>query len=241
MKQHTITSGSAAIHAEEYGKGTPLLLLHGNGASARCFDRQIPEFSREFRVIAVDSRGHGRSTHGEEDLHLHLMSDDVIAVMDKLELERAALLGWSDGANIAMRTAFMYPERVEALILTGGNTSPHGIRWKYLAPMKWQAFLLMFKAMHDTEASLRRELVQLMLREPNYPASALASIAAPTLVTAGEDDMIQRAHTEFIARKIPGSTLHFFPGGHFTPEELPEEYNRVVLDFLHSHGLGANT
>ena len=232
MKQHVVMSGTAAIYAEEYGEGYPVILLHGNGESISCFKGQIPEFSGRYRVIAIDSRGHGKSTHGEEDLHIYQMSEDVIAVMDKLEIEKAAIVGFSDGGNIAIRCAFMHPERVSALVLTGANTSPHGILWKYLAPMKFESFKLLFRAMHDTEAVRQRELLRLMLKEPNYPMAAVASITAPTLVTAGEDDMIQPAHTEYIARKIKGSKLHIFPGDHFTPVKLPEEYNRVVLEFL---------
>jgi pimeloyl-ACP methyl ester carboxylesterase len=233
ISEGMIPSGSAEIHYEEYGAGAPLFLLHGNGESTRCFDGQFDDFSKHFRVIAIDSRGHGKSTHGDGDLSLYQMAEDLRTVMVSLAIKKANILGFSDGGNVAMIFASKYPEMVDRLVLSGANAYPQGVKYGFYFRMMMARIPAAFKAMTSTEGYVKRELLLLMLKEPRLEKSDLNAITAPTLLTAGENDLIRPGHTEFLHRNIKNSALHIFPGGdHFVLHKSPEEYNRTVLEFL---------
>ena len=105
----------------EKGQGEPLILLHGNGENSSYFQGQIDEFSKHYRVYAIDTRGHGRTPRGEKPFTIRQFADDLLGFMDEQQIERAHLLGFSDGGNIAMVFAIRYPERINRLILNGAN------------------------------------------------------------------------------------------------------------------------
>ena len=115
------------LHYEEHGSGEPLILLHGNGEDSTYFEHQVAYFQNRFRVIAVDSRGHGKSPRGTAQLTLGQLASDLASFMDGLALDSAHILGFSDGANIAMLFATAHPERVKSLVLNGGNLFPEGL------------------------------------------------------------------------------------------------------------------
>ena len=126
-----LTTSGALIYYEQYGSGTPLLILHGNSQSLAVFHPFLSAFLPDFQVILMDSRGHGHSRlsvraalHGfsTED-----MADDVIALLDHLHLSSVHLLGFSDGANVGLEIACKYPGRLRSLICLSGNASPDGL------------------------------------------------------------------------------------------------------------------
>ena len=137
-----LTTSGAEIYYEQYGSGTPLLILHGNSQSLAVFYPFLRTFLPDFQVILMDSRGHGRSRlsvhtalHGfsTED-----MADDVIALLNHLHLSSVHLLGFSDGANIGLEIACKYPERLKKLICISANASPDGL----LTPLHLAAQML---------------------------------------------------------------------------------------------------
>lgn len=227
----TPTEG-ALIHWEERGEGKPLILLHGNGEDMTVFSAQAEEFSKHFRVITIDSRGHGKSSSVGGKLSLYDMADDIPAVMKAAGVEKAHILGFSDGGNVALIFAIKYPRMVDKLILSGANSDPGGIRMKYALPMWFSQLGATICTPFSKKACKKKELLDLMVLEPKLKKQDLQRIGAKTLITAGEHDMITRSHTEFLNRSIPNSELRWFPGGHFTPFKRPEEYNRAVLEFL---------
>lgn len=232
-KEKTIRSGGALISLAEVGEGEGLIMLHGNGEDRSCFDRQLPAFAEHFRCIAIDSRGHGRSTHGDKRLTLKLMAGDVLAVMDALELKKAHILGFSDGGNIALHLALMAPERISSLILSGANSDPVGLEPRELALMRKTRRLLSIKAIFSRSAARRLEVWELMLKEPHFTKAELESIKLPVLITAGENDMILREHTEYLHNCIENSELFIFKGGsHFVHAEQAALYNKTILNFL---------
>ena len=115
------------LHFTEHGSGKPLVLLHGNGEDSTYFEHQIDFFQDQYRVIAVDSRGHGASPRGVAPFTLDQFARDLADFMDGLELESAHLLGFSDGANIALLFALAHPKRARSLVLNGGNLFPEGL------------------------------------------------------------------------------------------------------------------
>ena len=117
-----------SLYWEERGNGTPLVLLHGNGEDGTYFARQMEEFSRDFRVLAVDTRGHGRSPRGTAPFTLDQFAEDLKDFLDGRGIARAAILGFSDGGNIALLFALRYPSCVEKLIVNGANLYPSGMK-----------------------------------------------------------------------------------------------------------------
>ena len=116
------------LYYREAGSGEPLIMLHGNGESGEYFINQIEHFQSRYRVITPDTRGHGRSPRGEAPFTIAQFANDLYDFMQGLGIARAVILGFSDGANIAMKFAMQHPEMVKALILNGGNLDPSGVK-----------------------------------------------------------------------------------------------------------------
>ena len=112
----------------EQGAGTPLILLHGNGENSGYFSHQMEAFSAQYHVFALDTRGHGKTPRGDQPLTIRQFAEDLRDFMDRHKIQKAHILGFSDGANIAMISVMKYPERVDKLILDGGNLNPKGVK-----------------------------------------------------------------------------------------------------------------
>lgn len=216
----------------EQGTGFPLILLHGNGEDHTYFKHQIEPFSACYRVIAVETRGHGSTPRGEAPFTIEQFAEDLKGFLDGQGIDRCHLLGFSDGGNIALTFALKYPERVEKLILNGANLDPSGVKRSYQMPieLKW-AKAKMARQM-DPKAVGEFELLDLMVTQPRIDPLSLRGLRMPVLVVAGEKDMIKEAHTRAIAAPIPGSKLVFLPGDHFVARRNPEAFNSLVLNFL---------
>lgn len=221
------------IYYETYGKGEPLLLLHGNSSSIKTFEKQIPELSKHFMVIAVDSRGQGKSTEDGKLYTYDLFAEDMNALLDHLHLDSVNILGWSDGGNTGLIMAMKYPTKVKKLVTMGANVFIDNS-----VVDKW-----IFKTLNKEKKELsndafpgsanRLRLINLLLTEPKHSFEELRSIHCPVLVIAGEKDVIKEGHTKSIAAAIPHSTLLVAPKEtHYFPTENPAAFNKAVIDFL---------
>ena len=219
-------------HYIERGSGEPLILLHGNGEDCSYFVHQMEPFSKHFRVIAIDTRGHGKTPRGNAPFTIRQFSDDLSGFMDDHGIEKASILGFSDGGNIAMIFAMAHPERVEKLILNGANLDPSGVRRSTQIPIEIGYRIAKLFAGKSPEARKNAELLGLMVNEPDVKPGELRRIQAPTLVIAGEKDMIKESHTRLIAQSIPGAILSVLPGNHFIANKNPAAFNEAVLRFL---------
>lgn len=206
-----------------------MVLLHGNGEDFSYFEHQIDFFQNQYRVIAVDSRGHGGSPRGTAPLTLDQFVRDLADFMDELELESAHLLGFSDGANVAMLFALAYPKRVRSLVLNGGNLFPEGLTEQTRREIDEE-----YREALATGDEHQLELLRLMIDEPHIDPASLGNLKMPVLVIAGTDDMIENEHTRLIAASIPAAVLEFVEGTHFVATENPDAFNRVVESFLES-------
>ena len=216
----------------ERGQGDPIILLHGNGESSDFFRGQIDVFARYFHVYAIDTRGHGKTPRGDKPFTIRQFSDDLLGFMDKHQIEKAHLLGFSDGGNIAMIFAMQHPDRVNRLILNGANLNAGGVKRTVQIPIEIGYRIAGRFAGKSASARSNAEMLGLMVNDPNVMPDELAGIKAKTLVIAGTNDMIRKEHTELIADGIPEAELVFIKGDHFIAGRHPEEFNRVVLDFL---------
>lgn len=216
----------------EKGQGEPLILLHGNGESCDYFQNQTEEFAKYYHVYALDTRGHGKTPRGKAPFTIRQFAEDLSCFMEEREIDRAHLLGFSDGGNIAMVFALHYPERVNRLILNGANMSAEGVKRSVQVPIEiGYRIARKFSAKND-QARGNAEMLGLMVNDPNVTAEELSRIKAKTLVIAGTRDMIKEAHTKLIAESIPGAELAFIRGNHFIAEKNAEAFNQKVLDFL---------
>ena len=239
------------LNVLERGSGKPLVLLHGNGESLEYFKSQIRYFSRSYRVIAVDTRGHGGSERGSAPFTLKQFAKDLKALLDTMGIRKISLLGFSDGGNIALIFALKYPDSVERLILNGANLNPFGMKASALIPIAFEYAAAVVKASggsdalrHMTggedkkisaqkrEAVRKKELFGLMIREPWIRPKHLQEISCPTLVIAGTKDMIRTSHTRLIAKRIRSARLVLLRGDHFIAAGRSRAFNRAVERFL---------
>lgn len=216
----------------EQGSGFPLILLHGNGEDMTYFTNQVDEFSRYFRVIAVDTRGHGRTPRGNAPFTIRQFAEDLKCFMDEMSIDKAHILGFSDGGNIAMCFALQYPERVEKLILNGANLFPRGVKAFAQIPITLGYYAARLFAKKNPEALRQAELLGLMVNDPYIRPEELAQITHPTLVVAGDRDLIKQSHTELIYESLPNAWLSILPGDHAVAAKNPECFNAVVWQFL---------
>ena len=216
----------------EKGDGEPLILLHGNGENCEYFKGQIDVFSKRYHVYAIDTRGHGKTLRGDKPFTIRQFAEDLKGFMDCHQIEKAHLLGFSDGGNIAMIFAMKYPDRVDRLILNGANLNPKGVKKSVQLPIEI-GFKMANKFSKKSEsARANAEMLGLMVNDPNVEPEELSNIHAKTLVIAGTNDMIMDKHTCLIAKSIPNSQLVIIKGNHFIANKKPEEFNKAVLDFL---------
>jgi len=218
----------------EKGQGEPLILLHGNGENCDYFKGQIDEFARYYHVYALDTRGHGKTPRGNAPFTIRQFANDLLGFMDSHGIDKAHLLGFSDGGNIAMVFAINYPERVNRLILNGANLNAKGVKRSTQIPIEIGYRIANLFASKSPEAKQNTEILGLMVNDPNVQPAELSAIKAKTLVIAGTNDMIKDAHTRLIAQSIPDSQLVLIKGNHFIANKCPEAFNRAVLKYLNS-------
>lgn len=216
----------------ERGAGFPLVLLHGNGESSDYFKAQIEAFSAHYRVIAIDTRGHGHSPRGSLPFTLTQFAEDLKAFMDIHGIAKAHILGFSDGANIALLFALRYPKMVEKLILNGADLSPKGVKLSVQIPIVIGYALVSVISLFGRKAIAKKEMLGLMVTQPDIQPGALSALAMPVLVIAGTRDMIKDKHTRLIAASIPNSQLQIIDGDHFIAARHSEQFNEILLKYL---------
>ena len=232
----------ARIWYASWGQGAPVILLHGGLGHSGNFGFQVPALlSAGYEVIVIDSRGHGRSSLEDGAFHYQQMSMDVRAVMDLLGIARAALVGWSDGAVVALTLAMHAPQRVAKVLFFACNVDPGGTKEiaSFGGAMKncFQRHEKDYQALSATPAAFGafvEGVTMMMQSEPNYSAYALGAIAVPvTVAISAQDEFIKLEHARYIARCIPGATFVELVGvSHFAPLQRPQVFNNLLLSFL---------
>ncbi len=224
-----------------YGSGPPLLMLHGGLGHSDVWGNQIPAFAEKYKVIAVDSRGHGRSTRDAQPFGYDLMTDDVVALMDKLGIDKASIVGWSDGGIIGLDMAIRHPERLDKLFAFGANYNLSGLKDGIDKDPTFNAYIE--RAGKDYErlsptpteyAAFVDAIAKMWYSQPDFSKDQMKAIKSPVAIADGEhDEAIRREHTEEMASLIPGAKLVILPDvSHFAFWQNPELFNKAVLDFL---------
>jgi pimeloyl-ACP methyl ester carboxylesterase len=239
--QGSVISNGAQIWYASYGSGPPVVLLHGGLGHSGNWGYQVPALlASGYRVLVIDSRGHGRSTRTEAPYSYDLMGLDVLAVLDELAIDKAAFVGWSDGACTALMIGHRHRERVEGVLFFACNMDPGGTKPFELSPVIERCLSRHRADYHSLSATPEKfeefvEAVGLMQRtQPNYTPADLAAIDVPVLLLHAEhDEFIKKEHAEYLHDNIRGSTLEIMPGvSHFAPVQRPAQFNAAVLRFL---------
>ena len=224
------------MYTEVYGSGKPLLMIHGNGGSIGAFGGIIPYFAKKYKVIAVDSRAHGRSKDDRDSLSFEQMADDFDALLSAMHIDSAYVLGWSDGGINAIVLAMRHPDKVIKLASTGANLWPDSTG---LIPSYWKGEQRDYnnwqKRMPLTKASDKNTYKIFMLDwvQPNIPLSALHAIKAPSFIIGGDHDLIPVHHAVQIYENIPNAFLWIVPNsGHATLYEHQDEFEKLVDRFF---------
>jgi pimeloyl-ACP methyl ester carboxylesterase len=226
---------SFKMYCEVYGQGQPLLIIHGNGGSINNFVKQIPYFSKQYKVIIADSRAQGNSTDTGDSLTYEMMADDYAALLDALKIDSAYVIGWSDGGINGLLLAIRHPEKVKKLAVTGANLVPDTTAvpqeiWDMVTPMYGG---LINKTNKTEQEKNGFKLLRLLIEQPHIPLKDLHTIQCPTLVIGGDHDVIKPAHTLLIYENIPKAYLWILPNsGHSTPIVYSEEFNKKIDEFF---------
>jgi pimeloyl-ACP methyl ester carboxylesterase len=223
------------------GHGSPVVLLHGGLANSNYWGNQVKAFSAKHTVITLDSRGHGRSSRDARPYGYDLMADDVIAVLDKLKIDRADFVGWSDGAILSLDMAMRYPQRVGKVFAFAANTQTSGVKegieknpvFAAYIERAGKEYVKLSPTPNEYDAFVE-QIGHMWASQPNWTSEDLAKIKTPVLIVDGDhDEAIKREHTEYIASAIPGAGLLILPNAsHFAFIQDPAFFNAAVLSFL---------
>jgi pimeloyl-ACP methyl ester carboxylesterase len=224
----------------EFGRGEPVILLHGGLANSNYWGNQVPALTAHYRVIVMDSRGHGHSTRDRQPFGYDLMASDVIGLMDTLNIRKAAIVGWSDGAILGLDIAIHHPERLTKLFAFAANSNPSGVADIGRSAI-FNAYIMRAAKEYETLSPTPHEygaflaqIEKMWATQPNFTAAQLQEIAVPVwIVDADHDEAIKRQNTEFMAAHIPNASLLLQPGvSHFSFMQDPQQFNTDVLHFM---------
>lgn len=231
----TFTHDGVKLYYEVYGAGEPLLLVHGNGCSIAVFKAQIDHFRKHYKVIAMDSRDQGKSGDSPDKITYEKMTDDLAALLDHLNTGPVNVLGWSDGAIEALLLGIRHPAQVKKIAAMAANLNPSE---EAVYPEVWAWAKSVMASVPDAaketpEGKRELKVTQMLFDEPHIDPHTLAAITAPTLVLAGDHDLIRDEHTLEIYHHIPNSQLCIFPNAtHMVPYDDPALFDATVERFF---------
>jgi pimeloyl-ACP methyl ester carboxylesterase len=236
------------LHYKSWGKGQPILLLHGAMEYWHEFRQQIPALAKDYRVIAIDTRGHGGSTFTDRELSYDLLATDMLDLMVQLKIDSADVIGYGDGGIIGMKMAIKEPSRVKRLVAIGSNLTPdsNAVYPEVMEKVRtWDidkmAFYLQvkFKESPNTQMlkPLAKRMQKLLTTQPQLTRADLKGIHCPTLIMAGDKDIIKLAHTQYMYESLPTGYMSIIPGTtHYCIKEKPQIVNATIRDFLKWRG-----
>jgi pimeloyl-ACP methyl ester carboxylesterase len=219
----------------------PVLLLHGGLGSTLNWGNQVPVLMRSRKVVALDSRGHGRSTRSKQPFSYDLMASDVLAMMDHLKLDKVSVVGWSDGAIIGLILAMQHPERIKKLFAFGANYNTAGLKEGFendsTIGLAFGVVTEDYQKLSPTPGELEnfiKDISVMWSTQPDFKAEQLAKITVPTVISDGQyEEAIKPEHTVELAKLIPGAKLVIIPNvSHMGLWQDPAAFSKEMTAFL---------
>lgn len=231
---HYVSMRGFKMYYEVYGKGNPLLIIHGNDGSIINFLYNIPYFSKKYKVIIADSRAQGKSIDNSDSLSYEMMADDLNALLESLHVDSCFVIGKSDGGINGLLLAIRHPDKVKKLAVTGANLWPDTSAIDPFIYHWVNHYNDSLSRLNQTpKVKNERKLFNLMINEPNITLQQLHTIKCPTLVIGGDHDVIKPVHTMLIAQSISKSYLWILPNsGHSTSTIYHDIFNKTVDNFF---------
>lgn len=224
-----------------YGKGDPILLIHGGLGFADVWAKQVEDLAKDHLVVVADSRGHGRSTRTAEPFGYDLMTSDYVALIDHLKLGKVTLVGWSDGGIIGIDMAMKNPDHLTRVIAHAANVTVDGVKADV---MENKTFADYITRAGETYAKISPtpneydafvgQISNMWMSQPAWTPEMLAKITVPVTVVIGDhDEAVKQDHTAQMARDIPGAKLVILKdASHFAMLQDPEGYNTMIRDAM---------
>ena len=227
-----LESGHAPVNGidmyyEVHGRrdGVPLVLLHGGGSTIDVtFSKLLPIFARNRMVIAVEEQGHGRTTDRDAPVAFETSADDVAALLGHLKVGNADILGFSNGASVALQIAIRHPQLVRKMIFASSMTRRDGAHPQLWEFMKNAEFANMPQPLKDAFLRVNPNVEQLQTMQfkdaermrnfKDVPDDLVRSVRAPTLIIIGDQDIVKPEHAIELTRLIARARLLILPGGH---------------------------
>ncbi len=240
------TTGKAPVNGIEmyyatYGAGDPILLIHGGLGNADIWSNQVADLMKDHLVIVADSRGHGRSTRTAEPFGYDLMSSDYLALLDYLKVDKVDLVGWSDGGIIGLDIAMKHPERLKHLFAQAANITTDGVdpgvgtNAVFGSYIDWMGQVYrQISPTPDQYDAFVAQISNMWATQPNWTDAEVGKITVPTAIVLGDhDEAITRAHTDHMAKVIPGAELVILKeASHFAMLQAPEDYTAAIRAFI---------
>lgn len=213
------------MYYEIYGQGKPLVLIHGGGSTIQSnFEKAIPLFAKNRKVIAVELQAHGRTSDRNADLTFEQDADDIVTLLKNLNIDKADFFGFSNGGTTTLQLAIRHPEMVGKIVVGSALAKRNGVPewfWDFMKQAKLENMPEQLKTayqqvapdtnglqlMHDRDAKR-------MVNFRDIPDGQIKSIKAPTLIIIADKDLITPEHAIELHRQIEGSELAIIPGGH---------------------------
>jgi pimeloyl-ACP methyl ester carboxylesterase len=237
-----VSHEGAKIWYSSFGAGPSVLLLHGGLGHGGNWGYQVPALMENgYRAVIIDSRGHGRSTRDARPYTYELLASDVLAVLNHLRIQMAALVGWSDGACTALVLAATAPTRVAGVFYFACNMNPSGTKDPFdPSPLLGRCFSRHTKdyaelsSTPDQFTTLFEDVGLMQRTQPDYSLHDLAAISVPVVIAQAEhDEFIKREHAEYLAQSIPNARYHFLQGvSHFAPLQRPSQFNTAIVSSI---------
>ncbi len=235
-----VEANGARLWYAEFGAGAPVIMLHGGLANSNYWGLQVRALSPRYRVIVMDSRGHGRSSRGGTPIGYDLMASDVLALMDHLGIGQAAIVGWSDGAIIGLDIAIHHPRRVTRLFAFAANSNPSGVKDVNRSPV-FTEFIARARTEYERLSPTPKQydafladIEHMWATQPDFTDAQLRGIRAPVWIADGDhDEAIKRENTDLMASLIPGAGELILPeASHFAFIQDPAMFDAALMRFL---------
>lgn len=223
------------MYYESYGDGDPLLIIHDRGGDISDLLIQVKFFSKKFRVIVADTRGHGNSVNKKDSYDFEFLADDYNLLLEGLSIDSAYVLGWGDGGAIGLLLAIHYPEKVKMLTIVGTalQADTIGYRPEIIAQLNDE-----INNLSDSVAAGKKQYNNLLLADKmhmnnlNIDEASLLNINVPVLVMSGDKDIVNLTHTLNIYASLPHAQLAIFPGTtHLVLKQSAMQCNNMILRF----------